>query len=151
MSRNLCNTSFQTMFIIKVNCPIYMWRIYNIPMYKMLGHPQSLVYDYEMENSITWVKDYYKSKSYITRLSGLFGPTQVGFCTCIGRPTREGPFFIRIFGVHHIFGHLWCGCFGGVGSSTKLGVSSTNLGSCVICSCKMLCLGFTPFNATSMF
>jgi hypothetical protein len=50
-----------------------------------------------MENSITWVKDHLKSqsKSYIMGLGGLFGPTQVGFCTCSGRPTREGPFFLE--------------------------------------------------------
>jgi len=61
-----------------------------------------------MENSITWVKDHFKSKSksYIIGLGALFGPTQDGFCTCNGRPTREGPFFIGIFGFHHICGHL---------------------------------------------
>jgi hypothetical protein len=61
-----------------------------------------------MENSITWVKNHFnsESKSYIIGLGGLFKPTQVGFCTCSGRPTRKAPFFIGIFGVHHIFGCL---------------------------------------------
>ncbi len=84
-----------------------------------------------------------------------FGPIWVGFRTCDGMPTREGPSLIRNLGVHHKFGRVWCGCLEGVGSSPKLGIrytmSSTNLGSCPICSCIMLCLGFTPFNVAFMF
>lgn len=84
-----------------------------------------------------------------------FGPIWVGFHTCGGSPIREGPSLIRNLEVHHKFGRLWCGCCEGAGSSVKsvieLTMSSTNLGSCPICSCKMLCLGFTPFNVAFMF
>lgn len=62
---------------------------------------------------------------------------------------------MRNLGIHHKFGCLWCGCLEGASSSIRLGIgltmSSTNLGSCPNCSCKLLFLGFIPFNVTFMF
>jgi hypothetical protein len=144
-------------FILKCMWNFYIWRIYIILMYKIFWLPGIICLCFLNEKLKSMVKIYfqYKFKSTTMGSSGLLGPTWMEFCTWSERPTIEGPSFIGILGIHYRFGHLWCGLRGGVGfsigSEFGLNVSLANPCSCTICLRWILCHGFIPFNATSMF